>query len=195
MASVGHWLGIGIAGLYARLYPFPLQAMLEEVARRTVGTAQGPVAIVPVSLGADSALLGQPSSPWPAPSQIRPPLRAGDSPQRPARPGGQPVMKTSQSHHGFQCGSVYKPIYLEAQAAVALATYLRAGQTAPTALVNSTTTDPTPGSTVTEPAVLLTPVWVTGTNMEATVITDKAVDPAKLCAEVGASVCTAAGIH
>ena len=47
---------------------------------------------------------------------------------------------------GFQCGSVYKPIYLEAQAAVALATYLRAGQTAPTALVNSTTTDPTNGS-------------------------------------------------
>ena len=96
---------------------------------------------------------------------------------------------------GFQCGSVYKPIYLEAQAAVALATYLRAGQTAPTALVNSTTTDPTPGSTVTEPAVLLTPVWVTAANMEATVITDKAVDPAKLCAEVGASVCTTAGIH
>ncbi len=40
---------------------------------------------------------------------------------------------------GFQCGSVYKPIYLEAQAAVALATYLRAGQTPPTALVNGTT--------------------------------------------------------
>ena len=32
---------------------------------------------------------------------------------------------------GWQCGSVYKPIYLEAQAAVALATYLRAGQTPP----------------------------------------------------------------
>src|SRR2546425_9813816 len=34
---------------------------------------------------------------------------------------------------GFQCGSVYKPIYLEAQAAVALATVLRAGATPPTA--------------------------------------------------------------
>ena len=30
---------------------------------------------------------------------------------------------------GYQCGTVYKPIYLEAQAAVALAMYLRAGKT------------------------------------------------------------------
>ena len=48
---------------------------------------------------------------------------------------------------GYQCGSVYKPIYLEAQAAVALATYLRAGQTPPAGLVNGTTTiRPTPRS-------------------------------------------------
>ena len=32
---------------------------------------------------------------------------------------------------GYQCGTVYKPIYLEAQAAAALAMYLRAGQTPP----------------------------------------------------------------
>ena len=31
---------------------------------------------------------------------------------------------------GYQCGTVYKPVYLEAQAAVALAMYLRAGKTA-----------------------------------------------------------------
>ena len=31
---------------------------------------------------------------------------------------------------GYQCGTVYKPIYLEAQAAAALALYLRAGQDA-----------------------------------------------------------------
>ena len=37
---------------------------------------------------------------------------------------------------GYQCGTVYKPIYLEAQAAVALAMYLRAGKTPPAALVN-----------------------------------------------------------
>jgi len=94
---------------------------------------------------------------------------------------------------GWQCGSVYKPIYLEAQAAVALATYLRAGQTAPAALVNGTTTDPTNSATV-EPAVLLTPYWVTSANMESTVIKDKAISATDLCGAVGASVCTAAGI-
>jgi D-xylose transport system substrate-binding protein len=94
---------------------------------------------------------------------------------------------------GFQCGSVYKPIYLEAQAAVALATYLRAGQTPPSGLLNGSTTDPTNAAT-TEPAVLLTPVWVNAANMEATVITDKAVAVTDLCSAVGAAVCTAAGI-
>ena len=38
---------------------------------------------------------------------------------------------------GYQCGTVYKPIYLEAQAAAALALYLRAGVTPPAALVNA----------------------------------------------------------
>ena len=95
---------------------------------------------------------------------------------------------------GFQCGSVYKPIYIEAQAAVALATYLRAGQTPPAALVNGTTTDPT-NSATTQPAVLLTPTWVNTTNMQDTVITDKFVSATDLCAAVGADVCTAAGIH
>jgi D-xylose transport system substrate-binding protein len=95
---------------------------------------------------------------------------------------------------GWQCGSVYKPIYLEAQAAVALATFLRAGQTPPSGLVNGTTTDPADAS-ATQPAVLLTPYWTDITNMQATVITDKFVDVTKLCAAVGADVCTAAGIH
>ena len=43
---------------------------------------------------------------------------------------------------GYQCGSVYKAVYQEAQDAVSLATILRAGKTPPTALVNSTTTPP-----------------------------------------------------
>jgi D-xylose transport system substrate-binding protein len=94
---------------------------------------------------------------------------------------------------GWQCGSVYKPIYLEAQAAVALATFLRAGQTPPAALLNGSTTDPKNAAT-TEPAVLLTPMWVNAANMQATVITDKFVAATDLCAAVGASVCTAAGI-
>src|SRR5439155_52222 len=42
---------------------------------------------------------------------------------------------------GYQCGTVYKPVYAEAQAAAALAVYLRAGQTPPSTLVNSTTKD------------------------------------------------------
>jgi D-xylose transport system substrate-binding protein len=95
---------------------------------------------------------------------------------------------------GWQCGSVYKPVYIEAQAAVALATYLRAGQPAPSALVNGTTTDPANPS-ATQPAVLLTPYWVNSANMEATVIKDKFVSVTDLCTAVGADVCTAAGIQ
>ena len=95
---------------------------------------------------------------------------------------------------GWQCGSVYKPIYIEAQAAVALATYLRAGQTPPASLINGTTADPTNAS-ITEPALLLTPMWVNTANMEATVIKDKFVKVTDLCTAVGQSVCTAAGIQ
>ena len=94
---------------------------------------------------------------------------------------------------GFQCGSVYKAVYLEAQDAVALATILRAGQTPPSALVNSTT-KPASGPGSSEPASLLTPVWVDSTNMAATVIKDKFVSATALCTAVGASVCSAAGI-
>jgi D-xylose transport system substrate-binding protein len=93
----------------------------------------------------------------------------------------------------WQCGSVYKPVYIEAQAAVALATYLRAGQTPPASLLNGSTTDPKNPAT-TEPAVLLTPYWVNAANMETTVIADKFIAVSDLCGAVGAAVCTAAGI-
>jgi D-xylose transport system substrate-binding protein len=93
----------------------------------------------------------------------------------------------------WQCGSVYKPVYIEAQAAVALATYLRAGQTPPASLLNGSTTDPKNPAT-TEPAVLLTPYWVNAANMETTVIADKFISVSDLCGAVGAAVCTAAGI-
>jgi D-xylose transport system substrate-binding protein len=93
----------------------------------------------------------------------------------------------------FQCGSIYKPVYLEAQAAVALATYLRAGQTPPDALVNGTTTDPA-DPTIVEPAVLLRGYWVDAANMEATVIKDGWVSVTDLCNIVGADLCKAAGI-
>jgi D-xylose transport system substrate-binding protein len=93
---------------------------------------------------------------------------------------------------GYQCGTVYKPIYLEAQAAVALAMYLRAGKTAPSTLLNATTTDPTTHAAV--PSVLLTPEWVTTANMNDTIVKDHFVPTAQLCSGKFASACTAAGI-
>jgi D-xylose transport system substrate-binding protein len=95
---------------------------------------------------------------------------------------------------GYQCGSVYKAVYKEAQASVAMATILLAGATPPPALLNGTTVDPANPS-ITEPATLLTPVWVTKTNMQSTVIADKFVTPAEVCGLAGASACSAAGIH
>ncbi|HUY54686.1 MAG TPA: substrate-binding domain-containing protein [Candidatus Nanopelagicaceae bacterium] len=94
---------------------------------------------------------------------------------------------------GYQCGTVYKPIYLEAQDAVAMATILRAGKTIPSSLVNATTVDPA-NSSITEPASLLTPEWVTPSNMQATLIKDNFIPAAALCSAVGQSVCTKYGI-
>ncbi len=93
---------------------------------------------------------------------------------------------------GYQCGTVYKPVFEEAQAAVALAMFVRAGQTPPSTLVNGTITDPS--TKVAVPSVLLTPEWVTTKNMNSTVIADKFVPAAQLCAGTYAADCTAAGI-
>jgi D-xylose transport system substrate-binding protein len=93
---------------------------------------------------------------------------------------------------GYQCGTVYKPIYEEAQAAAALAIFVRDGVTPPTTLVNGSTPDTT--SKVSVPSVLLKPEWVTTTNMNATVIADKFVPASQLCAGSFASACKAAGI-
>jgi D-xylose transport system substrate-binding protein len=101
-------------------------------------------------------------------------------------PGLQNILK------GYQCGTVYKPIYLEAEAAAAAALYLRAGQTPPAALVNGTTQDTTANASV--PSVLLTPVWVTSANMESTVVKDGFRKASDICISAIASACTAAGI-
>ncbi len=93
---------------------------------------------------------------------------------------------------GYQCGTVYKPIWAEAQAAVALAMYLRAGKTAPATLLNATTVDPTTHIAV--PSSLLVPEWVTPANMNDTVIKDNFVPAAQLCAGKYAADCKAAGI-
>ena len=94
---------------------------------------------------------------------------------------------------GYQCGSVYKAVYKEAQDAVSLATILLAGATPPSALLNGTTVDPA-NSSITEPASLLTPVWVTKSNMESTVVKDGFDTASAICAIAGASTCSAAGI-
>ena len=93
---------------------------------------------------------------------------------------------------GYQCGTVYKPIYLEAQAAAALALYTRAGVTPPSTLVNGTTQDTQ--AKVAVKSALLVPTWVTTSNMNKTVIADKFVPASQLCAGKYASACSAAGI-
>jgi D-xylose transport system substrate-binding protein len=93
---------------------------------------------------------------------------------------------------GYQCGTVYKAIYKEAQAAVALAVYLRAGKTPPASLLNGTTEDIIEHKPV--PSVLLQPEWVTTTNMDATVIKDNFVPASQLCAGSYAAACKKAGI-
>jgi D-xylose transport system substrate-binding protein len=95
---------------------------------------------------------------------------------------------------GYQCGSVYKPVYKEAEDAVSVATILLAGDKVPAALLNATTTDPADAS-VTEPASLLGATWVTKANMESTVVADGFDTATAICAIAGASLCTTDGIH
>ena len=75
---------------------------------------------------------------------------------------------------------------------MALAMFLRAGKTPPAALVNGTTNDTKANAAV--PSVLLTPKWVTTTNMASTVIADQFVKVAQLCVGTYAAACKAAGI-
>jgi D-xylose transport system substrate-binding protein len=93
---------------------------------------------------------------------------------------------------GYQCGTVYKPIYYEAGATAALAMYLRAGETPPASLINGQVEDTV--AKVPVPSILANPEWVTTANMNATVIKDNFVPAAQLCAGQYAADCTAAGI-
>jgi D-xylose transport system substrate-binding protein len=93
---------------------------------------------------------------------------------------------------GYQCGTVYKPIYFEAGATAALAMYLRADRTPPPSLVNGSVTDVV--TQVRVPSILANPEWVTTANMNATVIKDNFVTAVALCAGQYASACKAAGI-
>lgn len=93
---------------------------------------------------------------------------------------------------GYQCGTVYKPVYKEAEAAAALALYLRAGKSAPSSLVNGSTQDTKENKSV--PSVLLQPTWVTPSNMNSTIVKDKFVPTSQLCAGGYAAACKSAGI-
>jgi D-xylose transport system substrate-binding protein len=94
---------------------------------------------------------------------------------------------------GYQCGTVYKPVYEEAQAAAAIALYLRAGLKPPSTLVNAETMDSKIGKNI--PSVYTVPHWVTASNMAQTVVKDKAVQVTQLCSGgVLQTACQAAGI-
>jgi D-xylose transport system substrate-binding protein len=98
---------------------------------------------------------------------------------------------------GYQCGTVYKPFHAEAQAAAALALFLRAGMTPPSSLVNSTTRDDEIGADI--QSVYTTPIWVTTDNMADTVIADDdttGIGPTAkdVCGGQLASACQDAGI-
>jgi D-xylose transport system substrate-binding protein len=97
---------------------------------------------------------------------------------------------------GYQCGTVYKPFHAEAQAAAALAIFLRAGVTPPSTLVNATTTDSELKAEI--QSVYTVPVWVT-TDTVVDVINDSVttgVGPtaADVCTGELASACKDAGI-
>ena len=93
---------------------------------------------------------------------------------------------------GYQCGTIYEPIDAEAQAAAALALYLRAHRVPPSALVNGKVSDRATHSAV--PSVLLDPVWVTPANVATTVIRDNFVTAAELCAGPYAAACRVSNI-
>ncbi len=117
-------------------------------AGRHVGSADGPTTfqqqftahpninavVTPNDDNANAVIAVLKSNGDPGRRRSRPPVRTRRS----------RVCRTSST--GYQCGTVYKPIYLEAQAAAALALYLRAGLTPPSTLVNSTTKDSTIGA-------------------------------------------------
>jgi D-xylose transport system substrate-binding protein len=94
---------------------------------------------------------------------------------------------------GYQCGTVYKPVYIEAQAAAAVALYIRDGKTPPADLVNATTPD-TQESNKAVPSIYLTPEWVTPKNMAATVVKDGSVPAKQICTKAYTAECAAAGI-
>jgi hypothetical protein len=108
------------------------------------------------------------------------------------RPGRQPY-GARQRPHWLRVRRRVQADLPQAQAAVALAVYVRAGITRPAPLVNGSTMGSTERNAVR--SVLLTPEWVTTKHMNSTVMADKFVPAGQLCAAPYATraACQAAG--
>jgi D-xylose transport system substrate-binding protein len=87
---------------------------------------------------------------------------------------------------GYQCGTVYKPSWQEAQAAAIAALYLDAGKAIPASLLTGKTE--LTGTKIMVPTVELTPTWVTTANIESTVIKDGVINKYALCTAVRPTV-------
>ena len=79
-------------------------------------------------------------------------------------PGLQNILK------GYQCGTVYKPIYARGAGRRGAGAVPARRVTPPSTLVNSTTQDTTIGADIA--SVYTVPIWVTSENMADTVVTD-----------------------
>jgi D-xylose transport system substrate-binding protein len=87
---------------------------------------------------------------------------------------------------GYQCGTVYKPSWQEAQAAAIAALYLDAGKKIPGSLLTGKTK--LTGTSTLVPTVELGPTWVTSANIESTVIKDGVINKFALCTGVRPTV-------
>jgi D-xylose transport system substrate-binding protein len=95
---------------------------------------------------------------------------------------------------GYQCGTVYKPIFLEAEAGAALALYVRANVKPPKSLLNGSVTNPN-AHNAKVPSVLLTPEWVTPNTVEMTIVHDNFVPAKVICTGAFKADCRRYGIH
>ncbi len=87
---------------------------------------------------------------------------------------------------GYQCGTVYKPSWQEAQAAAIAALFLDAGKAIPASLLTGKTM--LTGTKIMVPTVELAPTWVTTANVESTVIKDGVINKYALCTSVRPTV-------
>ena len=92
---------------------------------------------------------------------------------------------------GQQYMTVYKAVKPEAQDAARMAVALAEGKSLPSSLVNRHTNN----GTMNVPSTILTPVAVTKSNVEDTVVKGGYLTAAQICTSAYASDCQSAGIH